>query len=271
VALFTLAFQRIAKAPEALRAPLLAPLLGKTAPSDAAIERAVTALFDKTKLTDGKLRQKLFETAKPKDLVAQRDPLLSLALALRPLDKAREEGDETHQGGLLRLRPAYVTALRAMKGGELAPDANGTLRVTYGTVRGYAPSDDAPVFRPFTTLPELVAKATGKEPFDAPPRLLAAAKERKFGPLLAAPLGELPVNFLADLDITGGNSGSATLNARGELVGLAFDGNIEAMASDWLFQPKVQRSIHVDLRYLLWVAREVDRAEGVLAELGAAP
>jgi S1-C subfamily serine protease len=81
----------------------------------------------------------------------------------------------------------------------------------------------------------------------------------------------VPVDFLADLDITGGNSGSPTLNSRGELVGLAFDGNYEAMASDWLFMPDITRSIHVDIRYALWVMDAVDGAERVMKEMGAEP
>jgi S1-C subfamily serine protease len=88
------------------------------------------------------------------------------------------------------------------------------------------------------------------------------------GPYADARLGDVPVDFLADLHITGGNSGSATLNAKGELVGLAFDGNYEAMASDWLFQPSIARSIHVDLRYVLWILDAVDGADALLEELG---
>ena len=83
--------------------------------------------------------------------------------------------------------------------------------------------------------------------------------------------GDVPVDFLADLDITGGNSGSATLNARGELVGLAFDGNYEAMASDWIFMPDITRSIHVDVRYVLWMLDAVYQADHLMQEMGVPP
>ena len=169
------------------------------------------------------------------------------------------------------LRPRYIAALREFHGGDLAPDANSTLRVTYGTVRGYRPRPEAPLYRPFTTLSEMVAKHTGEEPFDAPAPLLDAVKARKFGPYVDKDLNELPVNFLADLDITGGNSGSSTLNARGELVGLVFDGNYEAMASDWVFMPEITRSIHVDIRYVLWIMDAVDHAEHLMTEMGVTP
>jgi hypothetical protein len=96
-------------------------------------------------------------------------------------------------------------------------------------------------------------------------------KEKRFGPYAAEEIGEVPLDFLADLDITGGNSGSATLNRKGELVGLVFDGNYEAMASDWIFLPELTRSIHVDLRYLLWIMDAIDGAEHLIEEMGAKP
>jgi hypothetical protein len=169
------------------------------------------------------------------------------------------------------LRPRYIEALREYHNGSLAPDANSTLRVTYGTIRGYSPSEGAPVYKPFTTVSEMVQKHTGEEPFAAPKAALDAIAAKKFGPYVDPALGEVPVNFLADLDITGGNSGSATLNAKGELTGLVFDGNIEAMASDWVFMPTITRSIHVDIRYVLWVMDAVDGADHLLTEMGVTP
>ena len=80
-------------------------------------------------------------------------------------------------------------------------------------------------------------------------------------------LGSVPVNFLSDLDSTGGNSGSATLNARGELVGLLFDGTFESVNSDWDFDPRTTRTIHVDTRYMLWTMDKVDNADALIAEM----
>ena len=119
----------------------------------------------------------------------------------------------------------------------------------------------------FTTLASMVKKHTGKEPFDAPQKLLEAAKKGPRSRFAAKGLGDVPVDFLSDLHITNGNSGSATLNAKGELVGLAFDGTYESVASDWLFTPNT-RSIHVDLRYILFMLDEVEGAQRLLAELG---
>jgi hypothetical protein len=197
--------------------------------------------------------------------------MVRLAVELRPVLKAMEERDEAYDGAMSAERPRYIEALKKFQGGALAPDANRTLRITYGIVRGYRPTPDAPVHSPFTVLSQVLKKHTGSAPFNAPHALLAASKAGKLGPYADQDLGDVPVNFLSNLDITGGNSGSATLNARGELVGLAFDGNYEAMASDWLFIPAITRTIHVDLRYMLWVMDAFGGADHVLKEMGATP
>ncbi len=101
--------------------------------------------------------------------------------------------------------------------------------------------------------------------------MLDAIAAKKFGPYVDQDLGEVPIDFLSDLDITGGNSGSATLNSRGELVGLAFDGNYESMASDWLFLPSITRTIHVDLRYVLWLLDAAYPGDHILKEMGVTP
>lgn len=271
-AMLRLALARIAKhADDNAKKRVLPVFLGKAEPSEKNIEAAVERLYKETKLEDTKARLELVKKAKTAELVASKDPFIRLGLALRPLFKERDDRADAESGALALLRPLYVAALREHAPTPLAPDANGTLRVTYGTVRGYRPTPESPVFTPFTTAKELVAKATGKEPFDAPPRLVELAKSGKSGPYADSSLGGLPVDFLADLDITGGNSGSPTLNARGELVGLAFDGNYEAMASDWVFMPDITRSIHVDLRFMTWVMDAVDDADHLLKEMGKKP
>ena len=99
----------------------------------------------------------------------------------------------------------------------------------------------------------------------------AAFEAKRFGAYVDAKLGEVPVDFLADLHITGGNSGPATLNAKGELTGLVFDGNYEAMASDWVFVPEVTRSSHVDVRYVLWLLDGVFEGSHLVKEMGVTP
>ncbi len=270
-AVFKLYLQRAAKLPEAERPELLASIVGPGKTSDADIDRALNALYKSTKLGDAAARVALLKSATPVTLKASRDPFVKLALKVKPLVDAQKAKAEAQAGAMAALRPRYIEALQAFSGGNLAPDANSTLRITYGTIRGYSPQPGAPEYTPFTKLSEVVAKHTGEEPFNAPRGLLDAVAAKKFGPYIDPTLGEVPVNFLADLDITGGNSGSSTLNARGELTGLVFDGNIEAMASDWVFMPKITRSIHVDIRYVLWVMDAVDNADHLLTEMGVTP
>ncbi|WP_437576920.1 S46 family peptidase [Sorangium sp. So ce887] len=268
---FKLALKRALRLDPKDRPALIGSLVGGQAQTEAALAAAVDALYAKTALEDAATRVKLLKTATIEELNASQDPMIRLALSLAPVDKAIEARDKAYAGAMTLVKPRFVEALRAYRGGMLAPDANGTLRITYGTVRGYRPELDKPVYRPFTVLSEVVKKTTGKPPFDTPEALLEAARERRFGPYVDDDLGEVPVCFLSDLDITNGNSGSATLNARGELVGLAFDGNYEAMASDWLFMPSITRTIHVDHRYMQWVMDAVSGADAVLKEMGGTP
>jgi Peptidase S46 len=269
--LLELAIQRALKLPSAGRPELVAAVVGKGKTTGEAIEKAIKALYDKTSLGDEKERVRLLKTATVADLKKSKDPLIQLALKLRPTYKAIEDEGKAFEGAMLILRPRYVEALSKLDPKPLAPDANGTLRVTYGTVRGYSPGPDAPTYVPFTTVSAMAAKATGADPFDAPSYLLDAVKAKKFGPYAQTPFGEPTVDFLSDLDITGGNSGSPTLNSRGEIVGLAFDGNYEAMASDWLFMPSITRTIHVDFRYVLWLLDAVYPGQHLIREMGGTP
>ncbi len=161
----------------------------------------------------------------------------------------------------------------AQAGGLVSPDANSTLRVTYGTVKGVE-SRDGLMYLPQTTLRGVAAKATGTGEFNAPAAQLAAIKALRGGkatPYADSRLGDVPVNFLSTVDTTGGNSGSATLNARGELVGLLFDGTYDTVASDFFYDKVRTRSIHCDTRYMLWVMAEVDRAGNLLREMTIVP
>jgi hypothetical protein len=272
-ALFKLAVQRALRLPEKERPEFVAALLGKGKgeASEARIDAALDALYKKTTLEDEKVRLDLLKTATTAELKKSKDAMIRLALSLRPAHKAASDREKALAGAMLLLRPRYVEALREMDSRPLAPDANGTLRVTFGTVRGYHPTPEAPELRPFTTLSEMVKKNKAAFPFDVPGYLLDTVKAGKLGPYVDGQLGEVPVDFLSDLDITGGNSGSPTLNGRGEIVGLAFDGNYEAMASDWLFQPSITRTIHVDMRYVEWLLDAVVPGHHLLQEMGGKP
>jgi V8-like Glu-specific endopeptidase len=271
-AVLRLHLQRAAELPADQRPEALALFVKGDQLDDAAIDKALDQLYAKTKLEDPKQVMSLYSKAKRASLKSSKDPFIALAVALTPMIEASEQTAAAQAGKMAVLRPRYIAALRefaASKGQTLAPDANSTLRVTYGTVRGYSSGGND--YEPFTTASQMLAKHTGEDPFDLPAGVREGIAAGNFGPYVDPELGELPINFLADLDITGGNSGSPTLNARGELIGLVFDGNYEAMASDWVFMPDITRSIHVDIRSVLWVMDAVDGADHLLTEMGVMP
>ncbi|HEV7920507.1 MAG TPA: S46 family peptidase [Thermoanaerobaculia bacterium] len=235
--------------------------------------QSVDAFLDKlyagTQIDNSETRRAMYGQTTAQ-LKARGDAMLDLAAALAQLSLANEERDNRIGGAMSRVRPLYMEALRELTGGRLYPDANSTLRVTFGEVAGYTPRDGVR-YTPQTTLSGVVKKDTGSGEFNSPKGLLAAARAKKTAGYIDPELGDVPVNFLSTVDTTGGNSGSPTLNANGELVGLLFDGNYEALGSDFLFEPELTRSIHVDIRYTLWVMDAVDGAQNLLREMGVQP
>jgi hypothetical protein len=198
-----------------------------------------------------------------------RDPFIVLAVRLQDAAMALEDRRKDADGNLERVIPQYMEAVirwKTAQGKPVYADANSTLRVSYGNVAPFSPHDGL-VKGPFTTVNGILEKATGKAPFTVPPALVDAIKAKRFGAFKDPVLGTVPVNFLSTADTTGGNSGSAVMNARGELVGLNFDSTYESITKDWYFDPAITRAIHVDIRYMLWVMKEVDHADNVLAEM----
>ena len=225
-------------------------------------------MYTATELDDGEKRLALMDAGRAA-LEASDDPFVKLAIALYDGDRRREAEDEARAGDFQLARSRYmdtVLAYLAGLGKTAYPDANSSLRVTYGNVRGYSPRDGM-FYTPFTRLEGIVEKYTGEEPFDAPAPELEKIAARDHGPYALPAVDSVPVNFLSTVDTTGGNSGSPTLNGRGELVGLLFDGTYDSINSDWDFDETKTRSIHVDIRYILWVMDKVDHARRVLAEL----
>lgn len=229
---------------------------------------AVPALYQQTQLADTAKRLAWLE--KDQAAVARSDDaFMQLAVKLQPVEMALEERRKEIDGNLERVIPQYMQAVIAWKksqGKPVYPDANSTLRVTYGTVSPYSPRDGI-TKGPFTTVEGIVEKVTGKAPFEAPQGLIDAVKEKRYGQFRDPLLGTVPVNFLTSADTTGGNSGSAVMNKRGELIGLNFDSTYESITKDWYFDTAITRAIHLDIRYMLWVMKEVDHADNLLKEM----
>jgi hypothetical protein len=201
-------------------------------------------------------------------LAGSQDPFIILALELRKLNEEIIVRRKTRDGELKSLEAAYIDAKMAWQKKDFIPDANLTLRLTYGYIRGYAPAD-ATSYAPQTTLSGIVEKNTGEEPFNAPAQLVelynTGAYDKSFEDAL---LKDVPVGMLYNMDTTGGNSGSPVLNARGELVGVNFDRAFEATVNDYQWSEDYSRSIGVDIRYVLFVAKYLGKADFLLNELG---
>jgi hypothetical protein len=231
------------------------------------VDAALAALYTDPPLRSSEARAALFKASK-KELIASKDPWVQLAIALDRDAAPRREQDKVREGALLRLRPVVLEALQAAAPGLVYPDANSTLRLSFGRVEGMSPRDGM-WYRPHTTVQGMAVRA-GEAPFNAPAALLAAAPTAPASRWADPLLKDVVVDFLSTLDTTGGNSGSPTLNAEGKLVGLVFDGNYEAITADEVFEDPLTRSIHVDVRYLLWTLDQEPRAAWILDELGLA-
>lgn len=228
----------------------------------------VTTAFASSLFTS-KDKVKAFINAPNAELVTN-DPLYKLSADLLSDLGSRSEAIDKAQNDFSASFHLLVEGLRESKLNQIKyPDANSTLRLTYGKVRAL-PADkrnaDAKINN-YTTMESMVKKyKAGDAEFDLPARLLELNKAKDYGQY-ADKNGYMPINFLTDNDITGGNSGSPVLNGKGELIGIAFDGNIEAMAGDVIFDPKLQRTINVDIRYVLWIIDKYAGAKHIVDEM----
>ncbi len=265
-ALLTALLTRYQQLPDAQRDARYDQVFGRT---PAELGKRLDALYAGTRLGEEAQRLSRFERARNGQAL-DADPLLAAAATLVAAQLDAEGRSKQRQGEQLRLRPAYMQALfdwRAKQGRAVYPDANSTLRISYGKVEALHPRD-AVSYSPVTTVAGIVEKNTNTVPFDAPRPLLDAIARGDFGNTADAALKTQTVNFLTNLDTTGGNSGSPVLNAKGELIGLNFDSNWESVSASWWFDPRYKRAVHVDMRYLRWLMDKVYPAHDLLAEMG---
>ena len=217
-------------------------------------------LIDKTYVEQG------FDKS-PAELKELDDPFLNWVIELYPhYLKLREKGKERN-GRLDQLYGELVSIKQQFQNANFVPDANATLRLTFGRVKGYSP-EDAVYKSPITSLQGVVDKTTGEAPFITPQKILDMHANKEFGRFKNEKLGDVPVAILYDTDTTGGNSGSPILNAEGELVGVNFDRAFEATINDFAWNESYSRSIGVDIRYVLWITGNVFGAEHLLKEMG---
>lgn len=230
------------------------------------LDETVNKIFENTRLQEEEFIKNLWDR-KPAELKQIDDAMLKLALALYPQYFKMEEANRARKGHLDELQARLVNIRQEFMGQQFIPDANSTLRLTYGRVEGYEPRD-AVFCKPFTTVEGIVEKTTGCEPYDTPPALLELVRQKKFGRFINPELKTISVCMLYSTDTTGGNSGSPIINAEGELVGVNFDRTWEATINDFTWSHDFSRSIGVDIRYVLWILQELAGAGGLLAEMG---
>lgn len=262
--------QYVTQPKEDQNAAFLTALGLKSGADEATIKAQLDKLYAGSKLGDKAIRLSWL-TRSVADFKASDDSFIKAAIALYADDQRREHRDKELSGNIQRAYSQYMKALIAFKnskGEAVYPDANSTLRVTFGKVSGRTlAAQDGMGWAPFTTLNGITVKNTGAGEFNAPAAQLDAIKSKKFDKYYDSSLASVPVNFLATLDITGGNSGSPVLNKRAEFTGIAFDGTLDSVISDWDFNNATTRTIAVDLRYILWQMKVVDKADNLLAEM----
>lgn len=227
------------------------------------VARYVTELFNKSILSQPDKIKAIFEKD-PAKLFKLKDPMIAVASSLNEEMNPEDEKDRKRESELNLLMAKYVDAKSVWKNRQFIPDANGTLRFTYGFVKGYMPNDGE-YNKPFTTLKGVIEKESEEYELLQVIKDLYAAKD--YGMFMHPDLGDLPVNILYNLDTTGGNSGSPIMNAYGELIGVNFDRAYTATINDYAWNETYSRSVAVDIRYVLWILQKVAKADYLLAEM----
>jgi len=197
-----------------------------------------------------------------------KDPMKILVSKLNDEMNPEDEADRNRESELNLLMAKYVDAKSSFKQKQFIPDANATLRFTYGFVKGYMPNDGE-YNKPFTTLTGVVEKESATYELMQVVKELHKAKD--YGNFMHPDLNDLPVNLLYNLDTTGGNSGSPVMNAYGELIGVNFDRAYTATINDYAWNETYSRSVGVDIRYVLWIIQKVAKADYLLAEMNVKP
>lgn len=230
------------------------------------IEKYVNQLYTTRILTNSKKRLGLLQL-KPSALLRLNDPMINLAIELEKELSIFREKEKVIEQQREDLRKVYIAGLLEMYQGKIAPDANSTIRFTYGPVQGYQPRDGV-TYLPQTTLKGVMEKETGTFPFEVPAKLKQLYQVRDFGRYLDKNLDDIPVCFLNITDTTGGSSGSPVLDSNGEITGLLFDGVYESVVGDYFVLPEFLRVINVDIRYVLFITDKFSGAHHLLKEMG---
>ncbi len=227
--------------------------------------------FIENKIVGSKIREKdYFDSLlkkTPDEIAKSQDELLLFVSKLRKQILQNEKENQKNEGILNKLYGDLVDVKMEWKKTSFIPDANSTLRLTYGYIKGYNPAD-AVYMEPFTSIDGVIEKnLTSEEDFVIPDKLKTLYNKKDFGKYVSKKSGKLPVAMLYNMDTTGGNSGSPIFDAYGNLIGVNFDRAYEATINDFAWNESYSRSIGVDIRYVLWVLDKFSNAQNILQEL----
>jgi hypothetical protein len=229
------------------------------------IDEFVNEMYAQTVLADPEKRLQMTELT-PAQLKELDDPMINFAMKLESYLSVYRENGKARDMELMELKKIYLEAMLQIRENQLASDANSTLRFTYGIVNGYVPRD-AVYYEPVTTLNGVLEKDTGVFPFYVPEKIKELHQNKDFGRYADSEKADIVTCFLNETNVTGGNSGSPTLNAKGEQIGIIFDMTYESVTGDYYVIPNLQRTISVDIRYVLFVTEKFSGAKHIIDEL----
>ena len=195
------------------------------------------------------------------------DPYINFVKQMEDIQESYDKRNEEREGKLNLLLAQLMEAKKLWLNKSFVPDANRTLRLTYGHIKGYSPSD-AVYLDPITTLKGVIEKGKESGDYKLPQKIKELYAKKDFGQFVDKKYNDVPVALLYNTDTSGGNSGSPILDAYGKLVGVNFDRAFEATVNDYAWSPDYSRSIGVDIRYVLWVTQKIGGADFLLKEMG---